>query len=160
VWGSFNYLHKTIIVGMRMHVMLYEAARLCHPKRMAELRFSAQAVEVLLSNRDLRNFFPVLAEIDSTKLLEQLPAYKVAAEGTQRADPAFTAEDIMPFWAGQQQIPEWYKLACIMATIVPSSASAERVFSIMANTFGEQQAHALQDYRSASCMLQYNKRTC
>ena len=36
-------------------------------------------------------------------------------------------------------------------------AAAERVFSLLANCFGDQQNNALQDYVETSIMLQYNK---
>ena len=39
----------------------------------------------------------------------------------------------------------------------PSSAAAERVFSLLKNSFGEQQDNSLQDYIECSMMLQYNK---
>ena len=41
----------------------------------------------------------------------------------------------------------------------PSSAAAERVFSLLANSFSEQQTRALEDYVQTSVMLQYNYRS-
>ena len=38
----------------------------------------------------------------------------------------------------------------------PSSAAAERVFSLLQNSFQEQQFSALEDYIETSIMLQYN----
>ena len=40
--------------------------------------------------------------------------------------------------------------------IQPSSAAAERVFSLL-NSFKENQARALEDYIETSIMLQYNR---
>ena len=42
--------------------------------------------------------------------------------------------------------------------MAPSSAACERVFSLLAAMFGEQQMHALADYIQAALMLKYNKR--
>ena len=42
--------------------------------------------------------------------------------------------------------------------IQPSSAAAERVFSLLKASFGDQQDSCLQDYVQASLMMQYNKR--
>ena len=42
--------------------------------------------------------------------------------------------------------------------IQPSSAAAERAFSILCNSFGERQESSLQDYIECSIMLQYNGR--
>ena len=41
--------------------------------------------------------------------------------------------------------------------VQPSSAAAERVFSLLKATFSDQQDSALQDYLESSIMLQYNK---
>ena len=40
----------------------------------------------------------------------------------------------------------------------PSSAAAERVFSLLSASFHEEQENALSDYLQASAMLQYNNR--
>ena len=42
--------------------------------------------------------------------------------------------------------------------ISPNSASVERVFSIMKNTFGDQMDHALIDYLALSLRRQYKKK--
>ena len=42
--------------------------------------------------------------------------------------------------------------------VQPSSAAAERVFSILNSSFGDKQQHALEDYIEASIQLQYNCR--
>ena len=43
-----------------------------------------------------------------------------------------------------------------VALIQPSSAAAERVFSILASSFGKQQESSLEDYIQLSVMMQYN----
>lgn len=50
----------------------------------------------------------------------------------------------------------WSSLVKKLLLIQPSSASAERVFSLLTNAFGSQQESALQDYLEASVMLRYN----
>ena len=47
--------------------------------------------------------------------------------------------------------------ACQAMLVQPSSAAAERVFSLLRNSFGERQQSSLQDYIETSIMLQYNK---
>ena len=42
--------------------------------------------------------------------------------------------------------------------VQPSSAAAEKVFSIINSSFNDSQDHALVDYIQACVMLQYNKR--
>ena len=46
-----------------------------------------------------------------------------------------------------------------MSLLQPSSGAAERVFSVLNNSFGKRQLSTLEDYVEASVMLQYNKRT-
>ena len=41
--------------------------------------------------------------------------------------------------------------------IQPSSAAAERVFSLLNSSFKENQARALEDYIETSIILQYNR---
>ena len=52
-------------------------------------------------------------------------------------------------------IDTWFVLSRY-SVIQPSSASAERVFSLLTNAFGSQQESALQDYLEASVMPRYN----
>ena len=42
--------------------------------------------------------------------------------------------------------------------VQPSSAAAERVFSLLENSFTKLQERSLQDYVSLSIMLQYNSK--
>ena len=52
-------------------------------------------------------------------------------------------------------------LVCLIAyahLLQPSSAAAERVFSLLKNAFGEQQQSSLRDLVAATLMVQYNKR--
>ena len=55
-------------------------------------------------------------------------------------------------------IQRWSNTAQNVLLLQPSSAAAERVFSVLNNTFASKQLRALEDYVEASIMLQYNKR--
>ena len=50
-----------------------------------------------------------------------------------------------------------HKCGKYLTLIQPSSAAAERVFSLLANSFGSKQENALGDYIEASVVLQYNQ---
>ena len=50
-------------------------------------------------------------------------------------------------------LPMWARSFRKIALIQPSSAAAERVFSILQSSFGKQ---SLEDYIQLSVMLQYN----
>ena len=53
--------------------------------------------------------------------------------------------------------PNWATAACLLLLIQPSSAVAERAFSILSSLFGDCQDCPLQDYVEASLMLQYDR---
>lgn len=66
-------------------------------------------------------------------------------------------DDKLTWWANHKDtLPHWSSLVKKLLLIQPSSASAERVFSLLTNAFGSQQESALQDYLEASVMLRYN----
>ena len=59
--------------------------------------------------------------------------------------------------ANSVRLPHWASLVMKLLLIQPSSASAERVFSLLNNAFNDQQDNALEDYLEASVMIRYNK---
>ena len=46
--------------------------------------------------------------------------------------------------------PNWKEVAAKLLLLQPSSAAAERVFSLLKNSFGEQQLNSLENYLEAS----------
>ena len=56
--------------------------------------------------------------------------------------------------------PNWANVCKIILLVQPSSAAAERVFSLLQNTFSRQQSRSLEDYVAVSMMLQYNYKKC
>ncbi len=66
---------------------------------------------------------------------------------------------MLRFWrAKKKELPSWAKLLRLVLLISPSSASVERVFSMMRRTFNSQQDAALADMIRVSLMLQFNYR--
>ena len=55
-------------------------------------------------------------------------------------------------------LPNWILALRAVLTHVPSSAAAERVFSILKNSFDVDQKRALADYMELSLQLQFNNR--
>jgi hypothetical protein len=162
VIGCYGYFDTTIIQHLARHLLLYKAARLCHPFRMAELRVSAETVRDILTDAALLEFAPFVGSLPVDELILELGTYKAAVEDFA-GEPAEMASKVLPrimkFWAGHRRdLPRWGSLARLFATILPSSAAAERAFSILQKSCGDQQAHALEDYVAASCLLQFNKR--
>ncbi|KAK2564543.1 hypothetical protein P5673_011993 [Acropora cervicornis] len=75
------------------------------------------------------------------------------------ADAIADGVDRIRWWKeNEAELPFWSATAKLILLMQPSSASSERVFSILTTAFGHLQYLALQDYIECSLMLQFNKR--
>jgi hypothetical protein len=90
-------------------------------------------------------------------LKRELLKYKAAAD-------EFAAENgdddnkLWTFWKqNRDRLPHFFKAACEIAIIQPSSATVERLFSYLSSAFHDDQKHALEDYKATSTMLRYNE---
>ena len=83
----------------------------------------------------------------------ELPRYIALADGVSMEVERTT------WWkTHERELPKWSN-ACKLALLVqPSSAAAERVFSILSNCFRDQQMRSLEDYIETSVILQYNSK--
>ena len=85
-------------------------------------------------------------------LKAELPLYLVKAADIDK--------DFCPvqWWKiNASELLKWSQSAMKLLLIhEPSSVAAERVFSLLNNSFGDSQYSSLQDYIEASLMLQYN----
>ena len=124
----------------------FKAARLFVPHKAVQIRPDAPLVDSLKS-------FPFLnSETTIASLKSELPTYLAHASDV--------SSDIDPLVWWQQQsrdLPVWADSFRKTILIQPSSAAAERVFSLLNNSFGSSEDLALQDYIEASPMLQYNR---
>ena len=70
-----------------------------------------------------------------------------------------TVGDRVKAYSGEHFTSSNNRLFCSawMLLVQPSSAAAERVFSLLQNSFSKGQTSALQDYIQISVMLQYNR---
>ena len=67
--------------------------------------------------------------------------------------------DPIDWWKSHgEEFTTWYESFKLVLLVQPSSAVAERVFSILANSFSSKQESALEDYFQLSVMLNYNYR--
>ena len=115
----------------------------------------------------LMNFIkPDVSAIDGLKAFPFLDDSSIL-DGLKQEFPAYIVKaanvaalvDSLPWWKRYKtDVPNWSAAACQVVLVQPSSAAAERVFSILSTSFGTQQDVALQDYIECSTMLQYNKR--
>ena len=126
----------------------FKAARYISPSRINELYPSTADIDTLLQ-------FPFVDSALTECLKTELPSYLSAAEDLS---PDY---DIIQWWKTHEpELPNWANVCKLILLVQPSSAAAERVFSLLQNTFSRQQYRSLEDYIVLSVMLQYNSREC
>jgi hypothetical protein len=82
----------------------------------------------------------------------ELPTYLAKADGVS------PEMDKLDWWRHESELPMWSKACKTVLLVQPSSAAAERVFSLLSNSFSETQTSSMEDYIESSIMLQYNGR--
>ena len=109
-------------------VAAFKAARLFLPQKVVELKPDATAVDSLQAFPFL-NTASILANLKS-----ELPSYLAkAADIDAEIDP-------LVWWkAHSADLPHWSTAAADILLVQPSSAAAERVFSLLKASFGPQQ---------------------
>lgn len=129
-------------------VRAFKAARLCCPVKVQELHPNAACVQELKQ-------FGFFTDAAISQLVEELPNYLAIADGVAIG----TEEGKVKWWSDHEMaLPSWSTAVKKMLLVQPSSASAERVFSLLQNTFNRQQDAALEETVEVSVMLRYNKR--
>ena len=125
----------------------FKAARLFSPAKVSEMQPVASEVDTLCE-------FPFFRDpLIISNLKMEMPSYLA------RAIDVSTDFDAVMWWQrNRTHLPHWSSAAMQALLVQPSSAAAERAFSLLANSFGDRQQYALEDYVEASVMLQYNKR--
>ena len=83
-------------------------------------------------------------------LKSEIPTYMAASEDAPRLPT-----DINPVTWWKSHAMKWVNAFRLVLLVRPSSAAAERVFSILQN-FTDQQQSSLEDYLDLSVILQYN----
>ena len=142
------YYQKKFSEDLKDSLAAFEAARLFLPSKIIELKPDLSAVDKLKAFPFLNN----KTVLDGLK--QELPSYLAKAADTEISD-----EDLLTWWKRHQSdLPNWSSSAKKVALVQPSSAAAERAFSILNSTFKSQQELSLQDYVVCSSMLQYNQR--
>ena len=130
-------------------VSVFKAAQLFLPWKVTETQPTAASVDEL-------KVFPFLNDPNIlTNLKSELSVYLATAAGVT----PFTVTEAVTWWKNHSnELPHWSNSLKKVILVQPSSASAERVFSLLKASFGPQQDNSLQDYVQSSLMLQYNKR--
>ena len=106
---------------------------------------------------------PPFEEPDLTsRLLAQAPAYRAAVIAgceINRSDINQFTEGVLAWWRVHgNKFSAWADAARIAFAFKPSSAQAERIFSMLKAMFTPQQASSLMDMVQGSLMMRYNGR--
>ena len=98
------------------------------------------------------------SDVVTKNLGMELPLYMAAAEDVIfEGDSTEKGKKKVGWWRDHSQdLLHWSAVAKVFL-VQPSSAAAERVFSLLAATFTNQQVCALQDYLETSLMVRHNK---
>lgn len=125
-------------------VRIAEAAELLLPWRFRMLNPSCSKIK-----EELR-FIPRISNAIQDQCLLQRDAYYVASEGVQEEI------DVSEFWKiHQNKLSAWAAVFEIVGLLQPSSASAERAFSLWQSVF-ENVSDSNEDYLDASLLCRMN----
>ena len=103
------------------------------------------------SDIDSMRIFPFLDSDCVSALKSELPSYLSSAEDVCEN------VDIIQWWKNHaDRLLKWSSVFLQIVLVQPSSAAAERVFSLLSSSFRSQQESSLEDYIQLSLMLQYN----
>ena len=102
---------------------------------------------------DLAIYLPSFTMDRVTAMKEEWDGFKALSVGV-----APKADVLGFFKLHQRELPNLAAAVCDLAIIPSSSASCERVFSMLRCMFPAQSFSSLEDYRTAAVMLRYNKR--
>ena len=136
-----------MVVSRTMKV--FRAAQLFSPRAVKVSRPTAADLERI---RDV----PFLNTNDLIQSLkDELTTYFVKA--AEINDAFDIRSDSMRWWKDvSPDRPSWSSAVQKVVLVHPSSAAAERVFSLLVTMFGDQQHDALEDYLEAALMLRVN----
>jgi len=145
VQPGIEYFEKQLATNLKNSLAAFKAARLFSPQKIHVLQPQADTINTL-------QCFPFLNVSENIlNLKNELPLYlarvKDISENISCTEWWKLNENGLPFWSAA---------AKKVLLVQPSSASAERVFSLLNNSFSPQQQSSLQDYVETSVMLQYN----
>jgi hypothetical protein len=155
---AIQYFNSRIFGMLSDDVAIYKTLRLVNPVAARKLSMTKLLTEKMFvdSVKSLNHF----SDEEISSMCEDLHNYVAALDDVPDnvlpdAEMAFA----ISFWdAHRHLLSGLQNLVEYAFAIVPSSASVERVFSILKRCFGNGQRLALEDYSTLSCMLQKNRK--
>jgi hypothetical protein len=138
---------KTLaVVGVRRTITLQKSRRRGRRRYLRSERW--HPVNAQLLRQDLQ------ACALAHSMIMELPAYQQACQSLHAVDPLLTLEDMLAFWKGTRtNLKAWAKFTRRVLLYQPSSATVERVLSLLEAKFNSQQRHTSQDYVCQSVAL-------
>ena len=147
---GFRFYQQKFSVQFHNIVRAFKAAHLCCPIQVQALHPTAASVPELKQ-------FSFITDAEVVQLVEELPNYLAIADGAAIE----TEEGKVQWWVTHTTaLPNWSAAVKKILLVQPSSASPERVFSLLQNAFSTQQEAALEETVETSVMLRYNDNKC
>ena len=146
VQPGFQYFKTKFDGELKPVVSFFKGARLLSPKKMKDTLVDTSTID------EFATAFPSLSAQTVNGLKAELPSYKAAVDDVE---PSVDTHD---WWKRhEEELPHWSTAFKLILLVQPSSAAAERVFSLLQNSFTQRQSSSLEDYIETSIMLQYNR---
>ena len=147
VKSGLEYFDAQFSTNLKAALEVFKCCRLFSPHKIREMNPTALSLD-----QDLASI-PFFNNTERAGLKDELPTYlSKVADLDDGYDP-------LEWWkSNASALPCWSRAAKNILLVQPSSAAAERVFSLLKSSFGDQQDNSLKDYVESSLMLQYNKR--
>ena len=141
---AYDYFKTKFYSDLKIPLSGFKAARFFDPVKVSELKPTSADID------DLK-VFPFFLQSTLEGLKAELPLYLSKADGV-------SSEVVKLHWwqAHEKELPKWSGACKQVLLVQPSSAAAERVFSLLENSFNNRQNSSLEDYIETSLMLQYN----
>ena len=117
-----NFFQQKLLVQFHTVVRAFKAARLCSPIHVQVLKPTADSLE------EFRDHLFLNDDDCIASLAQELPACLAAAKGVTASNEG----EKVDWWAAHHEtLPNWAAVVKKLLLIQPSSASAERVFSLL-----------------------------
>jgi hypothetical protein len=161
---AFDYLENRLTGNCQAQFNCEHSLAICRVLRLFDPSYAAEHEATIdaASARELALVIPLAMERGGELLMElerDLPLFIAAAHGftaNHGSVDEFT-ESVLGWYKNHSgEIGAWAEASLIAFSFTPSSASAERVFSLLKTLFGSSQDMALADYVQGSMMVRYN----
>ena len=154
---AINYFNNKIFGELAKDILIYKILRYCNPFSIKRFNYNINLIELRQDLESLEHF----TNLEINSIITEAPTYLLYCE---QFNPIVTTgreelDQILTFWSlNKNQLPSMVLFVAYGYCFAPSSASVERVFSMLKSSFGSLQNLALEDYIATSVMFQYNNR--